>query len=82
MTSRVLWKARAIVIRTFVVLAVLVTYAVGSIGGQITTTVGVSILALTTSAAPARAWWGRDRNWRGWGWRRNGWRRCWWGEWC
>jgi hypothetical protein len=80
MTGNVLWKARAIVIRTFAIVAVLVTYAVGSIGVQIATTVGVSALALTTLAAPAHGWWRRgDRNWRGWGWRRG---RCWWGEWC
>ena len=74
-------KARAIVIRALAVVAVLVTYAVGSIGAQVATTVGVSTLALTTSATPAGAWWRRDGGWRGWGWRR-GWRRCWWGAWC
>jgi len=84
MTRNVLWKARTVVIRTFAVVAVLMTYAVENIGTQIATTVGVSTLALTTAAAPARGWWRRgDRNWRGWGWRRGyGWGRCWWGEWC
>ena len=76
-------KARAIVVRAFAVIAVLAAYAMGSIGAQVATTVGVSTLALTTSAMPARAGWRRGwgRNWYGWGWRR-GWRRCPWGEWC
>lgn len=82
MTGNVLPKARAIVIRMFAVVAVLVTYAVGNIGAQIATTVGLSTVALTTSAAPAHGWWRRAGNWRGWGWRRGGWGRCWWGGWC
>ena len=84
MTRNILTKTRAIVIRSLAVAAVLVTYAAGSIGIQVATTVGVSTLALTTSTSPARAWWRRswrDSGWRGWGWRR-GWRRCWWGDWC
>ena len=80
----VLATARAIVIRGLAVVAVIATYAVGSIGTQVATTVGVSTLALTTSATPAAAWWRRGWGWRrgygGWGWRR-GWRRCWYG-WC
>jgi hypothetical protein len=80
MTGHFLVKARAIVIRALAVVAVLVTYAVGSIGTQVATAIGFSALALTTSATPARAWWRRER-WWGWGWRR-GWRRCPWGEWC
>jgi hypothetical protein len=78
MTGNVLAKARAIVIRGLAVVAVLATYAVGTIGTQIATTVGVSTLALTTSATPAAAWWRR-----GWGWRRGGyWRRGWgWRRW-
>jgi hypothetical protein len=80
-------KIRAIVIRSFAVGAVLAAYAVGNIGTQIGTAVGVSALALTTSAVPARAGWGRGwgwrrRGWYGWGWRRGGWGRCPWGEWC
>ena len=88
MTGNVPAKIRAVVVRALAVVAVLVTYAIGSIGAQVATTVGFSTLALTTSATPARAgwrrdwgWWRRDRSWRGWGWRR-GWRRCWWGAWC
>ncbi|HEV2956832.1 MAG TPA: hypothetical protein VGX95_11995 [Xanthobacteraceae bacterium] len=81
-------KIRAIVIRALAVVAVLATYAVGSIGAQVATTVGLSAVALTRSATPARAgwrrdqgWWRRSPGWWGWGWRR-GWRRCWWGDWC
>ena len=83
MTGNILAKARTVVIRSCAVLAVLAAYAVGSIGAQVVTTAGVSTLALTTSATPARAEWRRGwgRNWYGWGWRR-GWHRCWWGEWC
>jgi hypothetical protein len=81
MTGHVLAKIRGIVIRALAVVAVLVTYAVGSVGTQVATTIGFSTLALTTSATPARGWWRRDRGWWGWGWRR-GWRRCPWGEWC
>jgi hypothetical protein len=54
---------------------VVATYAVGSMGTQVATAVGVSTLALTASATPASAWW--RRGW-GWGWRRPviwGWRR-------
>jgi len=57
--------------------AVIATYAVGSIGTQVAATVGLSTLALTTSATPASAWWRRGWGW-GWGWRRPvvwGWRR-------
>ena len=82
MTGHMLAKARAIAIRALAVAAVLVTYAVGSIGTQVATTVGFSTLALTASTTPARAGWRRDRGWWGWGWRRRGWHRCWWGEWC
>jgi len=64
------------------VVAVLATYAVGTIGTQLATTVGVSTLALTTSATPASAWWRRGWGYgyrRGWGWRRG---RCWRWGWC
>jgi hypothetical protein len=82
----VLGKARSIVIRASALVAVLVTYAAGNIGPQIAAAVGVSTLAVTTSATPAGAGWRRRGTWRtpgwqGWGWRR-GWHRCWWGEWC
>jgi hypothetical protein len=82
MTGHVLAKIRGIVIRALAVVAVLVTYAVASIGTQVATTVGFSTLTLTISATPARAWWRRDQRWWGWGWRRSGWRRWCGGAWC
>jgi hypothetical protein len=77
----VLATARAIVVRGLAVVAVIATYAVGSIGTQVATTIGVSTLALTTTTTPAHAWWRRGWGWRrgGWGYRRGwGWRRGWW----
>ena len=81
MAGKILAKTRATMVRGLAVAAVVATYAAGNIGAQVATTLGVSALALTTSASPAAAWWRRGGNWRGWGWRR-GWRRCWWGDWC
>jgi len=80
MTGTVLAKARAAVIRTLAIVAVLASYAVGTIGTQLATTVGVSSLAMATSTTQANAWWRRGWGWRrgwrrGWGWRRWGWRR-------
>jgi len=75
MSANMLAKARAAAVRGLAVVAVVGTYAVGSLGGQVATTIGLSSLALTTSATPASAWW--RRGW-GWGWRRPvvwGWRR-------
>ncbi len=75
MKGNILAKARATVVRGLAVVAVIATYAVGSLGAQVATTMGISTLALTTSATPAGAWWRRGR---GWGWRRPvvwGWRR-------
>jgi hypothetical protein len=69
-------SVRSFLVRGVAVLAVLFTYAVGSIGTQVASVVGLSTLALTTSAAPAQAWWrGRyysyrryypRRRWRRW----------------
>jgi len=82
MMRNVLAKIRAVAIRGLAVVSVLTAYSLGTIGAQLGTALGVSTLALTTSAAPARAGWWRERNWRGWGWRRGyDWRRCW-GTWC
>ena len=73
MTGKILAQARGLVIRTLAVVAVLAAYAVANLGAQVAATVGISTLALTTSATPAAAWWRR-----GWGWRRGGcWRRGW-----
>ena len=70
MTMNVRAKARAVLVRPLAVAAVIATYAAGSIGTQLATTLGVSTLVLTTSATPAAAWWRRGWGWRGWGWRR------------
>jgi hypothetical protein len=81
----VLAKTRTAVIRGLAVVAVLVTYSAGTIVTQVATAVGLSALAVTTSAAPASAWWRsagwwrRANGWRGWGWRRG---RCGWDNWC
>jgi hypothetical protein len=79
MAGNILAKARAAAIRGLAVVAVVATYGAGAIGAQVAATVGLSTLALTTSATPAAAWWRRGWGWgRGWGWRRPvawGWRR-------
>src|ERR1700730_762106 len=59
----VLAKARVIVIRAAALAAVLVTCAVGSIGSDVATTLGLSTLALT-SATSAHAGWRRRWSWR------------------
>ena len=86
MTGNILAKARAVAIRGLAIVAVLMTYATGTIIAQVATAAGISTLALTSSGTPASAWWPRnwrDRSWRGWGWRRgDSWRRSCWGQWC
>jgi len=79
MSGNVLARTRAAMVRGLAVVAVVGTCAAGSLGAQVATAVGVSTLALTTSATPADAWWRRGWGFRrGWGWRRPavwGWRR-------
>jgi len=73
-------KLRAILIRSMAVVAVLMTYAVGTIG-----TVGLAGLGLRATSTPAEAGW-RGRYWRrgygygyGRGWYGRGYyRRRWW----
>ena len=69
---------RAIMIRGLAVVAVVLTYAVTSVGTQVATTLGISAGALTTTTTSAQAgWgWGRRRYHRGYWW---GPRRRWWG---
>jgi hypothetical protein len=55
---------RSFLIRGLAVLAVLFTYAVGSIGTQVASVIRLSTLALTTSAAPAQAYYRRYRRYR------------------
>ncbi|MFO1099456.1 MAG: hypothetical protein U1E81_14625 [Xanthobacteraceae bacterium] len=74
MTGTVVARARALLVRGLAVAAVLFTYAIGNVGTQFLTTVGVSSLALTTSVKPADA-----RRWRRRRYRRRRWyRRRWW----
>jgi hypothetical protein len=63
MTRPVLAKVRAFLIRSLAVVAVLLTYAVSSVGTQVLSAVGISTLALATSSTPAAAQW-RRRRWR------------------
>jgi hypothetical protein len=88
MTGNLLAKTRAAAVRCLAVVAVVGTCAAGSIGTQVATAIGVSTLALTTTATPAGAWWRRGWGWRGgwgrhWGWHRPiFWRRpVVWGGW-
>jgi hypothetical protein len=78
MTGTVVARARALLIRGLAVAVVVFTYAVGNIGTQVLTTVGVSSLALTTSTKPAEAQrWRRRRRRRRRRWWRGRW-RWWW----
>jgi hypothetical protein len=67
-------RLRAILIRGLAVAAVVFTYALGSVGTHVLGVVGISTAALTTTAAPAHAWW---PIWRRRRWRRRRWRRWW-----
>ena len=70
-------KLRTFMIRGLAVVAVLLTYAVTTIG-----TVGIAGLGLTATSTPAQAWWYRGGYRRGYygGWypRRYYYRRRWW----
>jgi hypothetical protein len=54
-------RLRAFVLRGLAVATVVATYAVGSVGTQVASLIGVSSLALATSATPAEAQWRRRR---------------------
>jgi hypothetical protein len=75
MTGNVLSRARSFFIRGFAVLAVILTYAVTTVGTHVASLIGVSSLALVTTVKPAEAqWWRRRRRYvpvRRW------WRRRW-----
>ena len=77
MAGNVLAKMRSFVVRGLAVVAVVATYAVGSLGAQLATTLGISGLALTTSTTTADAQW--RRGWRRGYWRRGYYRRGYWG---
>jgi hypothetical protein len=79
MTGDIMTKLRAILVRSLAVVAVLMTYAVGTIG-----TVGLAGLGLSATSTPAEAGW-RGRYWRRgyygyrtWYPRRTWYRRRWW----
>src|SRR5262245_35717951 len=59
MTGNALAKVRFFFVRGLAVLAVIVTYAIGTIGPQVAAGVGISALALPTSTTSAEAWWRR-----------------------
>jgi hypothetical protein len=73
MTGAVVARARSFLIRGLAVVAVVLTYALGSVGTHVLSVAGISTLTLTTTATPAAARrWFRRRVYR----RR--WRRRWW----
>ena len=63
MSGIVLGSLRTFLIRGLAVVAVVLTYALGSIGTQVLSVAGISTLTVATTATPAQAWW-RRRRWR------------------
>jgi hypothetical protein len=61
MQENVAVKLRAFLLRGLAVVAVVLTYAVGSVGLQVASVVGVSSVVLATTATPAQAQWRRGR---------------------
>jgi hypothetical protein len=65
MTDAPFVNLRSLLVRGFAVLAVLSTYALGNIGTQVLSAVGISTLTMTTTSTSAQAGWrhrrGRDR---------------------
>ena len=61
MTENVLAKVRSFLVRGLAVAAVVLTYALGGVGTQVASIVGISSLALATTATPAHAQWRRRR---------------------
>jgi hypothetical protein len=65
MTGTIVSKTRSFLIRGAAVAAVVITYALGSVGTHILSVAGISTLAMTTTAGPADARrWFRRRIWR------------------
>jgi hypothetical protein len=67
MTRTVVASLRTLLIRGLAVVAVVLTYALGSIGTHVLSVAGISTLAVATTATPADAWWRRRvvrRRWR------------------
>ena len=61
MTGNALAKARSILLRSLAVVAVVLTYAVGTVGTHVASMVGLSTLALATSSTAANAQYYRRR---------------------
>jgi hypothetical protein len=59
MAGTIFPRVRTFLVRGLAVLAVVVTYALGSVATQVASIFGVSTLALTTTATPAHAWFRR-----------------------
>ena len=64
MSATLVAALRSFLIRGLAVVAVVLTYALGSVGTHVLTIAGVSTLAVATTATPADAWWRRRRVWR------------------
>jgi len=75
MSGNALAKVRSLLIRGLAVAAVVMTYAVTSVGTQVASVVGVSSLFLATTSSPAQAYWRRYRRRRVVVVRRRRWRR-------
>jgi len=61
MTGNALATARSILLRSLAVVAVVLTYAVGTVGTHVASMVGISTLALATSSTAANAQYYRRR---------------------
>ena len=61
MTGNALATARSILLRSLAVVAVVLTYAVGTVGTHVASMVGISTLALATSTTAANAQYYRRR---------------------
>lgn len=55
MSGNMLAKSRAFLLRSLAVMAVVLTYAVGTVGTHVAAVVGISSLALTATATSAQA---------------------------
>jgi hypothetical protein len=74
MTTTVGARIRAFLVRFLAVVAVVLTYAMGSVGTQVLGVAGISAVGLATTATPAQARRYRRRYYR----RRHHRRRWWW----
>jgi hypothetical protein len=77
MTETVVATLRSYLVRGLAVLAVVLTYALGGVGTQVLSTIGVSSLVMATTTTPAAAQWRRRRRYVP-VYRRRRRRRVWW----